>query len=57
MEVKPFKILDRDEMILRNKRVTLGRVLWRSSQIEVETSKKESEIKNKHSHLLPEIGI
>ena len=56
MEVKPIQILDWDVMILRNKRVTLVRVLWRSSQIEEETWKRESEIKNKYLHLLPEIG-
>jgi hypothetical protein len=31
MEAKPVKILDRDEKVLRNKRVPLVRVLWRSS--------------------------
>ena len=56
MEVKPIKILDRDVKILRNKRVPLVRVLWRSSQIEEETWEKEFEIKNKNSHLFPEIG-
>jgi len=56
MEFKPIKILDRDVMILRNKKVTLVRVLWRNSQIEEETWKRESEIKNKYLHLLPEIG-
>ncbi|KAG5235386.1 Ku [Salix suchowensis] len=30
MEVKPIKILDWDVMILRNKRVTLVRVLWKT---------------------------
>jgi hypothetical protein len=56
MEFKPIKILDRDVMILRNKRVSLVRILWRNSQIEEETWKRESEIKNKYLHLLPEIG-
>jgi len=30
-KAKPLKILDRDEKLLRNKRVSLVRVLWRSS--------------------------
>jgi hypothetical protein len=33
MEAKLVKILDRDEKVLRNKRVPLVRVLWRSSWI------------------------
>jgi hypothetical protein len=37
MKTKPVKILDRDEKLLRNKRVPLVRVLWRSSRIEEET--------------------
>ena len=36
MDAKPIKILDRDEKVLRNKRVHLVRVLWRSSRIEDE---------------------
>jgi len=44
MEFKPIKILDQDVMILRNKKVTLVRVLWRNSQIEEETWKSEYEI-------------
>jgi hypothetical protein len=31
MEAKPVKILDRDVRVLRNKRVSLVRVLWRNS--------------------------
>ena len=56
MEVKPMKILGRDVKVLRNKRVPLVRVLWRSSQIEEETWEREFEIKNKYPHLFPEIG-
>jgi len=36
MKTKPVKILDWDEKLLRNKRVSLVRVLWRSSRIEDE---------------------
>ena len=57
MEVKPVKILDRDVKVLRNKRVPLVRVLWRSSQIEEETWERESEIKEKYPHLFHEIGM
>jgi hypothetical protein len=56
MKTKPVKILDRDEKLLRNKRVPLVRVLWRSSQIEEETWERESEMKEKFPHLFSDIG-
>jgi len=56
MEVKPVKILDRDVRVLRNKRVSLVRVLWRNSQIEEETWERESEMKQKFPHLFFNIG-
>jgi len=56
MKTKPVKILDRDEKLLRNKRVPLVRVLWRSSQIEEETWERESEMKKKFPHLFFDIG-
>ena len=56
MKTKPVKILDRDEKLLRNKRVPLVRVLWRSSRIEEETWERESEMKEKFPHLFSDIG-
>ena len=56
LKAKPVKILDRDEKLLRNKRVPLVRVLWRSSQIEKETWERESEIKEKFPHLFSDMG-
>jgi hypothetical protein len=56
MKTKPVKILDRDEKLLRNKRVSLVRVLWRSSRIEEETWERESEMKEKFLHLFSDIG-
>jgi hypothetical protein len=56
MEAKPVKILDRDDKVLRNKRVPLVRVLWRSSRIEEETWERESEMKQKFPHLFSDIG-
>jgi hypothetical protein len=56
LKAKPVKILDRDEKLLRNKRVPLVRVLWRSSQIEKETLERESEIKEKFPHLFSDMG-
>jgi len=56
MEAKPVKILDRDVKVLRNKRVPLVRVLWRSSQIEEETWERESDMKEKFPRLFCDIG-
>jgi hypothetical protein len=56
IEAKPVKILDQDEKVLRNKRVPLVRVLWRSSRIEEEIWEKESEMKEKFPNLFSDIG-
>jgi hypothetical protein len=37
MEVQPVQIMDRSIKELRNKKVSLVKVLWRNSQIEEET--------------------
>jgi hypothetical protein len=49
--------MDRSEKTLRNKRVSLVRVLWRNSQIEEETWERELEIKEKYPHLFLESGM
>jgi hypothetical protein len=56
MKAKPVKILGRDEKVLRNKRVSLVRVLWRSFHIEKETWERESEMKGKFLRLFSDIG-
>jgi hypothetical protein len=45
LEVRTIKILDWGEKELRNKKVLIIRVLWRSSQIEEETWERESEMR------------
>ena len=57
LETRPVKIMDRSEKTLRNKKVSLVRVLWRNSQIEEETWERESEIKEKYPHLFLESGM
>ena len=37
LEVQPVQIMDRSIKELRNKKVSLVKVLWRNSQIEEET--------------------
>jgi hypothetical protein len=51
LEVKPVKILDWSEKELRNKKIYLVKVLWRSSQIEEETWEKEAEMRRKYPEL------
>ena len=41
LKVKPIRILDRSEKELRNKKILMINILWRSSQVEEETWKKE----------------
>ena len=47
----PTEILDRQEKVLRNKTVTLVRVLWRNLKVEESTWELESEILEKYPHL------
>jgi len=43
LKVKPIRILDQSEKELRNKKFFMINILWRSSQVEEETWKKEWE--------------
>ena len=56
MEVQPMQIMDRSIKELRNKKVSLGKVLWRNSQIKEETWERESEMKKKYPGLFYCIG-
>jgi len=56
LEVRPIKILDWGEKELRNKKVLIIRVLWRSSQIEEETLERESEMIQKFPDLFINSG-
>ena len=48
---QPVQILDRKEKVLRNKTVSLVRVLWRNPRIEESTWELESEMLEKYPHL------
>ena len=56
LETRPVKIMDRSEKTLRNKKVSLVRVLWRNSQIEEETWERESEMRRKFHDLFINLG-
>ena len=57
MEVELVRIIDRSIKELRNKRMSLVRVLWRNSQIEEETWERESEMMKKYPGLFSYIGM
>ena len=48
---KPVQILDRKEKELRNKKISLVRVLWRNSKIEESTWEREDEMRSKYPEL------
>jgi hypothetical protein len=57
MEVQPVQIMDQSIKELRNKKVSLVKVLWRNSQIEEETCERESEMMKKYPGLFSYIGM
>ena len=57
LKTRLVKTMDCSEKTLRNKKVSLVRVLWRHSQIEEKTWDRESEIKEKYPHLFLESGM
>ncbi|KAL8155372.1 hypothetical protein AgCh_000671 [Apium graveolens] len=48
---QPVQILDKKERVLRNKSVSLVRVLWRNPKVEESTWELESEMRSKYPHL------
>ena len=48
---QPVEILDRKEKVLRNKSMSLVRVLWRNPMVEESTWELESEMLEKYPHL------
>jgi hypothetical protein len=57
MEVRLVKVLDRSEKELRNKKIPMIEILWRSSQIEEETWERESEMRRKYPELFQDPGM
>jgi hypothetical protein len=56
MEVKPVRILDQIKKVLRNKKISLVKVLWRGSQMEEESWEREDEMRSKYPGLFLKSG-
>jgi len=56
MEVKPVRILDQIKKVLRNKKISLVKVLWRGSQMEEESWEREDEMRTKYLGLFLKFG-
>ncbi|KAM6562545.1 hypothetical protein CsatB_022543 [Cannabis sativa] len=50
-EERPVKILDRKDKVLRNKTISLVKVLWRNSVVEEATWELESDMQQQHPEL------
>ena len=50
-EEHPVKILDTKENELRNKKISLVKVLWKNHDVEEATWEREEEMKMKYPHL------
>ncbi|EOY08397.1 Gag protease polyprotein [Theobroma cacao] len=55
-EVKPVRILDRKDRVLRNKSIPMVKVLWKNARMEEMTWEVESQMRNQYPHLLFESG-
>ena len=51
VQEEPMKILDRKERVLRNKAVSMVKILWRNALVEEETWELEQEVKEKYPQL------
>ena len=53
-EVQPVSILDRKDRVLRNKSISMVKVLWKSARMEEMTWEVEHQMKNQYPHLYVE---
>ena len=53
-EEKPMQILDRREQVLRNKTISLAKVLWRSHTVEEATWEQEAQMRHHYPQLFSE---
>ncbi|WRX30253.1 Reverse transcriptase domain - like 10 [Theobroma cacao] len=55
-EVQPVSILDRKDRVLRNKSISMVKVLWKSARMEEMTWEVEHQMRNQYPHLFVESG-
>ena len=55
-EEQPVQILGREEKELRNKTISLVKVLWRNHRVEEATWEWEDQIRSQHPHLFHDTG-
>ena len=53
---QPVQILGREEKELRNKTISLVRVLWRNHLVEEATWKREDQLRSQYPHIFYDIG-
>jgi len=56
LELQPIWIEDRQERVLRNKRIPMVKVLWRNAQVEESTWETEQLMRRQYPHLFVETG-
>ena len=55
-EEQPVQILGREEKELRNKTISLVKVLWRNNLVEEATWEREDQIRDQYPHLFHDTG-
>ncbi|EOY03294.1 Uncharacterized protein TCM_018138 [Theobroma cacao] len=55
-EVQPVSILDRKDRVLRNKSISMVKVLWKSARMEEMTWEVKHQMRNQYPHLFVESG-
>ena len=56
-EEQPVQILGKEEEELRNKTISLVKVLWRNHLVEEETWEREDQMRSQYPHLFHETGM
>jgi hypothetical protein len=54
-EETPMKILDRKDQVLRNKNISLVKVLWSDYSVEESSWELEESMRNKYPHLFVQV--
>ena len=55
-EEQPVQILEREEKELRNKKISLVKVLWRNHLVEEATWERKDQIRSQYPHLFHDTG-